>query len=247
MPTTSEVSPDAFCTTSERYLPIPSCVMPRWTLTPARGTSANFTVLLGLLKWPRTGRARPCSCRYRTPRRTRCRVRDSPRGQHASVRAPSPSGMRLGSSALPEPAKRHSSRRPRWPPGPSRSDVRSSDSRSCAHLLTSFQFLCHPEHLVQTRPLAPDVVHVERAVHLAAFAASADHATEAEHPQVPRDARLAHMEVQRQLVDVDLAGLGQALQDAQARGVGKGQEMVGQLVARVLKKHKGCFMSQSKA
>jgi hypothetical protein len=34
--------------TFDRYLPMPSWVMPRWTLTPRLGTSANFTVLF----WP---------------------------------------------------------------------------------------------------------------------------------------------------------------------------------------------------
>ncbi len=29
---------------------MPSCVIPRWTLTPAFGTSENFTVLFGLAK-----------------------------------------------------------------------------------------------------------------------------------------------------------------------------------------------------
>jgi hypothetical protein len=45
MPTTSDVSPGAFCTMSERYLPMPSWVMPRLTFTPSEGTSLNFTVL----------------------------------------------------------------------------------------------------------------------------------------------------------------------------------------------------------
>jgi len=44
------------------------------------------------------------------------------------------------------------------------------------------------------------------------------------------------VQVQGQVVDIDLACLGQALQDAQARGVGEGQEVVRQLVPRVLKK-----------
>jgi hypothetical protein len=37
------------------------------------------------------------------------------------------------------------------------------------------------------------------------------------------------------------------LEDAQAGRVGEGQEMVRQLVPRVLQKHKGCFMDQSNA
>src|SRR5213078_2358880 len=41
MPTTSSVGPSAFSTTSDRYLPIPSWVMPRETVTPVFGTSEN--------------------------------------------------------------------------------------------------------------------------------------------------------------------------------------------------------------
>ena len=44
----SAVGPGAFTMISDRYLPRPSWVMPRSTLTPRCGTSANFTVLL----WP---------------------------------------------------------------------------------------------------------------------------------------------------------------------------------------------------
>ena len=46
----SAVGPGAFSMICERYLPRPSWVMPRTTLTPFLGTSANFTVLLGLVK-----------------------------------------------------------------------------------------------------------------------------------------------------------------------------------------------------
>ena len=46
----SAVGPGAFSMICERYLPRPSWVMPRTTLTPLLGTSANFTVLLGLVK-----------------------------------------------------------------------------------------------------------------------------------------------------------------------------------------------------
>ena len=46
----SAVSPGAFSMTSERYLPSPSCVIPRSTVTPVVGTSENFSVLLGSLK-----------------------------------------------------------------------------------------------------------------------------------------------------------------------------------------------------
>ncbi len=41
----SAVGPGAFSITSERYLPRPSCVMPRSTVTPVCGTSANLKVL----------------------------------------------------------------------------------------------------------------------------------------------------------------------------------------------------------
>ena len=44
----SSVSPGALVTTSDRYLPIPSWVMPRWTVMPVLGTSANLIVLFGL-------------------------------------------------------------------------------------------------------------------------------------------------------------------------------------------------------
>ena len=44
----SAVSPGAFSIFSLRYLPRPSCVMPRCTGTSSFGTSANFIVLF----WP---------------------------------------------------------------------------------------------------------------------------------------------------------------------------------------------------
>src|SRR5213082_104573 len=47
MPTTSSVWPGAFSTTSEMYLPSPSCVIPRETLIPVCGTSANLIVSFG--------------------------------------------------------------------------------------------------------------------------------------------------------------------------------------------------------
>src|SRR5438094_987562 len=47
MPTTSAVSPGAFVTISVRYLPSPSCVMPRETVTPVLGTSEDVVVLFG--------------------------------------------------------------------------------------------------------------------------------------------------------------------------------------------------------
>ena len=43
----SAVSPGAFSTTSERYLPMPSCVIPRETVMPVFGTSANLIVSFG--------------------------------------------------------------------------------------------------------------------------------------------------------------------------------------------------------
>ena len=43
----SSVSPGAFVTTSERYLPRPSWVMPRLTVIPVFGTSANLIVSFG--------------------------------------------------------------------------------------------------------------------------------------------------------------------------------------------------------
>lgn len=42
--TMSAVGPSAFLIRCERYLPRPSCVMPRWTVTPILGTSANLIV-----------------------------------------------------------------------------------------------------------------------------------------------------------------------------------------------------------
>ena len=44
----SAVSPGALVIFSFRYLPRPSWVMPRWTLTPSFGTSENLNVLF----WP---------------------------------------------------------------------------------------------------------------------------------------------------------------------------------------------------
>ena len=41
----SQVSPGAFSMTWERYLPRPSCVMPRWTTTFFLGTRENLIVL----------------------------------------------------------------------------------------------------------------------------------------------------------------------------------------------------------
>ena len=46
----SAVGPGAFSMIWERYLPRPSWVMPRETLTPVCGTSLNLKVLLGVVK-----------------------------------------------------------------------------------------------------------------------------------------------------------------------------------------------------
>ena len=46
----SAVGPSAFVMISLRYLPRPSCVMPRCTVMPVWGTSANLIVLF----WPLT-------------------------------------------------------------------------------------------------------------------------------------------------------------------------------------------------
>ena len=46
----SAVGPGAFSMICERYLPRPSWVMPRATVTPLLGTSLNLTVLLGVVK-----------------------------------------------------------------------------------------------------------------------------------------------------------------------------------------------------
>ena len=44
----SAVLPGALVIFCDRYLPRPSCVMPRWTSMPIFGTSANLIVLF----WP---------------------------------------------------------------------------------------------------------------------------------------------------------------------------------------------------
>ena len=46
----STVDPGALVITSDRYLPSPSWVMPRWTGMFSFGTSLNFTVLFSPLK-----------------------------------------------------------------------------------------------------------------------------------------------------------------------------------------------------
>jgi hypothetical protein len=47
IPATSSVDPFAFLTFSLRYLPRPSWVIPRETVTPVFGTSENLIVLFG--------------------------------------------------------------------------------------------------------------------------------------------------------------------------------------------------------
>ena len=46
----------------------------------------------------------------------------------------------------------------------------------------------------------------------------------------------------RKVGDALLADLPEALENAQTSRVGEGQEMIGKLVARALKKHKACFI-----
>ena len=46
----STVEPGALVIFSERYLPRPSCVMPRWTGTPRFGTSSLTNLIV--LFWP---------------------------------------------------------------------------------------------------------------------------------------------------------------------------------------------------
>ena len=46
----SAVSPGAFLIFCERYLPMPSWVMLRWTGMPSLGTSENLIVLFGCAK-----------------------------------------------------------------------------------------------------------------------------------------------------------------------------------------------------
>src|SRR6266852_8858685 len=123
-----------------------------------------------------------------------------------------------------------------------RSCGRSSGRSSCPDLLANFHLICDSQQLIQLRALARDVFDVQRAVDLATVAPGPDDAAETQHAQVPRDPRLAHTHVERKIVDVFLADLAQALQDAQARGVGEGPKVVRELVTEALEKHKGCFM-----
>src|SRR5690348_16015032 len=128
--------------------------------------------------------------------------------------------------------------RRRWRRGPCRLSYgcrygdRSSDWRSCAHLLANFRSMsvlcgrCDPQHLVEALSMAPNVLHVERAPHLPPISTHLDHAAQAQHAHVPADAGLAHAQVLCELGDVHLADLAQALQDPQARGVGEPQEVV---------------------
>src|SRR4030042_2054738 len=50
MPTMSAVAPDDLVIICDKYLPSPSWVIPRVTLTPVLGTSQNLSVLLGFVK-----------------------------------------------------------------------------------------------------------------------------------------------------------------------------------------------------
>src|SRR3989442_4512331 len=123
-----------------------------------------------------------------------------------------------------------------------RSCGRSSGRSSCPDLLANFHLLCDAHQLIQSRALARDVLDVQPAVHLTTVAARPDDPADAQHAHMPRDPRLAHAHVEREIVDVFFADLAQALQDAEARGVGEGPKVVRKLVTRTLEKHKGSFI-----
>src|ERR1700693_3455519 len=131
--------------------------------------------------------------------------------------------------------------------GPFHSYGRSSGHSCCRsshpNLRAYFHAVFDSKQFLELPALASDVLHVKRAVDLAPFAPGPDHATYAQHPQVPRNPRLAHAEVDGEIVDVLLPNLPQALQDAQAGRVGKGQKVIGKLVTLAGQKHKACFMS----
>ncbi len=61
------------------------------------------------------------------------------------------------------------------------------------------------KQLIQARSLARDIFDIQGAVDLPAFPPGPNHATDAQHPQMPRDPRLAHPQVHRQVVDALLA------------------------------------------
>jgi hypothetical protein len=103
------------------------------------------------------------------------------------------------------------------------------------------------KQLIEPLTLAPNVVDVQRAVNLPAFATRPDHTAKAKDPKVPGDPRLTHPKVRGEVVHADLTHLAEALQDAQACRIGKGHEMVRQFVSRALEKHKEFFIHQLKA
>jgi len=96
--------------------------------------------------------------------------------------------------------------------------------------------------LIQTRTLARDIFDIQRAVDLPAVAPRPDHATDPEHPEVPGNPRLAHAQVNGQVVDALLAHRPKALQNAQPGGVGEGQKVVRELVTLAWEKHKASFI-----
>src|SRR5215472_2982950 len=101
------------------------------------------------------------------------------------------------------------------------------------------------EHLVEALAVAPDAVDVERAPDLPAVPTNPYDAPKPQHSHVPRDPRLAHVQVLGKLRDVDLAHLAKALQDAQPGGVGKAQEVVRNLFSLIAEKHKAGFIQHN--
>ena len=231
MPTTSAVSPGAFLTTSARYLPMPSWVMPRSTLTPSFGHVAELHRVVGAGE-DRLREVEPDLLLVDVEGGDELDVADVVAAEvdvH-QARARSPCATRCGSSARPGRTRRRSCRRRRSRRGPCRLPDRSyghSCGRfSCPNLLTNFRRSLIPSSSSRRARSLRDVFDVQRAVDLAALAPGADHAADPQHPQVPGDARLAHAQVEGEVVDVLLAHLAEALQDAQAGGIGEGQEVV---------------------
>src|ERR1700682_2399054 len=114
---------------------------------------------------------------------------------------------------------------------PCRSDDHCSDRFSRPNLLTNFQLIFDSEQLIQARTLAPDVLDIQGAVDLPAVAPRPDNPADAEHPQVPGDAGLAHAQVLRKVIDALFADLTEALEDTQAGRIGEGQKVIRKLVA----------------
>ena len=85
--------------------------------------------------------------------------------------------------------------------------------------------------------MASDGLQVERAVDLPPLPSLPDHPTPPEHRQVPRDPGLAHPKVAREVVDVDLAGLREPLQDLQPDRVRERLEVDGQSSAGIQRIH----------